>query len=137
MVKHIDNVKFIYQFNWVDTIKKFAFNLNPEQSVIVFNQGLWGGGQMANVTVQKEIVQALKDCDIFSIYKTTTKTKDDKSKCAEEYDQQISNQTDMCFYTSWTGPLLPSSYYVDHVECAIIVNTDITKGLSIPIIKMK
>ena len=66
----------------MDTIKKFACNLNPVPSVFVFNQGLWDEGQMANanVTVQKEIVQVLKECDIFSIHKTTTKTKYDETK---------------------------------------------------------
>ena len=59
-------------------------------------------------------MDALRGCDIASVYKTTTKVKGDLHSTMRSYEQQICNQTDMCYDTGWTGPLVPKSFYADH-----------------------
>ena len=111
MVQDASQLKPVFQAAWLDTIQQFVCNLTPKPSVFVFNSGLWAHNDFLNVTLQGEIIQALKGCDILSIYKTTTKKRNESDRNFTEYESQLCNQTDLCLDLTWTGLVPPSLYW--------------------------
>ncbi len=113
MVTSASDLNFIYEGDWVNTMKDFVCKMEepittPSVRVLLFNAGIWPNNKhLKNVTIQKEIVNALRSCNITSIYKSTT------SRAMKEYERQLCNMTDLCFDISWTDPLVPSEHYWD------------------------
>ncbi len=105
------DVKFIHWFNWVETIEEFVCKMEPKPSVFIFNQGLWLNNDLVNVTLQGEIVEALKKCDILSMFKTTTKMAKNFNRNYEEYEEQLCSQTDYCLDLVWTCMVGPGVYW--------------------------
>lgn len=99
--------KYIYQGDWVDSIKNFVCKMRPKPSILIFNTGLHNHSELMDPRTQKEVVEVLRACRITSMYKTTT------SRAMEVYEQQLCNQTDLCYDISWTGPLVSKEHYGD------------------------
>ena len=98
---------------WVDVIEEFVCKMEPKPSVLIFNSGLWWrNNDLVDVTLQGEIVKALKKCDILSMYKTTTRKYNQEDRTMQEYEEQLCNQTDYCWDLTWTG-IVPKELYFD------------------------
>ncbi len=111
----ITDVKIIHWLKWVDTIEQFVCRMEPKPSVFIFNQGLWGNHDLDNVTLQGEVVEALRKCDILSIFKTTTKKVDEVDRNFAEYESQLCSQTDYCLDLTWTS-MVPREMYWDYAH---------------------
>jgi hypothetical protein len=110
------NIK--YHGPWVEMIRDYICKLNdPKPSVFVFNQGVWPNIQLLNEMVQDEIISALNDCNIRTIFKSNTKGRWQIDREFEEYETQLRNKTDDFMDVSWTGGV-PTSLYADkwHVK---------------------
>ena len=113
------DVNYIHETgNWTQFIKDFVSNLQPKPNVFIFNQGLWNHDDFTKTSIQKEIVGAISDAGMISIYKTTTKWQDAGpvgGNVMDEYEQQFCNLTDYCLDLSWTG-VVPESLYIDRAH---------------------
>lgn len=98
--------------DWADTIRDFVCHMSPKPSLFIFNAGIWADHDLGNVEMQHEIVQALKECQIVSMYKTTTKMQDQLNQTWDEYERQLCNLTDYCMDLRWTA-LVPDEHYWD------------------------
>mmetsp|Transcript_11624 Transcript_11624/g.16969 ORF Transcript_11624/g.16969 Transcript_11624/m.16969 type:complete len:496 (-) Transcript_11624:30-1517(-) len=117
LVQHAREVSYFGHTDWLGTIQEFICKMmDPKPSIVFFNSGLWGDGGLANSTTQTNIVDALKHCDITSVYKTTTKMQSEQDSNMREYEEQMCNKTDMCYDISWTGPLVPERFYWDRAH---------------------
>jgi len=116
LVKDASDVSYFGHADWLGTIEEFVCKMDPRPSMVVMNSGHWGDGGFANATIQEMVVDALRGCDIASVYKTTTKKKNEKNSVMRDYEQQMCNQTDMCYDTGWTGPLVSREFYWDRLH---------------------
>lgn len=114
VVSSASKLDFVYQdYNWVDTIRNFICHLSPKPTLFVFNAGIWPHEDLINVTFQQEIVKALRECQITSVYKTTTKRRNENTRTwSTYYEEQLCNLTDFCYDLSWTA-LVPKKFYTD------------------------
>jgi hypothetical protein len=115
LIQDISGFKFIYEAAWVGAIQNFVCKMIPKPSVFIFNAGIWPNDDLVDVALQGEIVGALKDCGIISVFKTTTKAKGDTAddRFLADYEQQLCNQTDMCLDVSWTS-IVSNEHYWDN-----------------------
>ena len=107
--------------SWANFITDFVCKLDPKPSLVFYNQGLWPHKGFDRPDTQNEILTAFKSCDIKSVYKTTTRRKDDKSTDVQNYEKEICAKSDYCFDRSWTG-LVPEELYQDNTHFMPIVN---------------
>mmetsp|Transcript_30406 Transcript_30406/g.61890 ORF Transcript_30406/g.61890 Transcript_30406/m.61890 type:complete len:354 (+) Transcript_30406:76-1137(+) len=115
LVKNIENVSFVQHFGWLDTVKKFVCKMSPKPSHFIFNSGLWTDSDLSDLDVQFDIVRALRDCDIISIYKTTTMTKNHQMGGIEDRER-LCKLTNICLNVSWTGSFIPPDKYWDNAH---------------------
>jgi|AntRauTorckE5430_2_1112549.scaffolds.fasta_scaffold03901_2 hypothetical protein len=104
--------------NWTAFIENFVSKLDPKPNVFIFNQGLWNDGGFKERSLQKQVVKAIADAGMISVYKTTTKWKDDGEKRAtkmRKYERQICQICDHCLDLSWTQGL-PEYFYADRAH---------------------
>lgn len=101
-----------FRNSWVPVIEERVCKLNPKPSIFIFNEGLWKDHDLTNTTIQDGIIDALNKCNIKSLFKTTTKKKNENDHMLAEYERQLCNKTDYCMDLSWTG-LVPPDYYAD------------------------
>jgi hypothetical protein len=117
-----------YEFdsaNWTTIIKDYICLLPSKPNIVIFNQGLWGPSSLDDPKIQNEITSSLNQCNIQSMYKTTTKMKGKHDGKGEKvdidmYEQELCFKTDYCFDLSWTG-LLPDNMYWDRAHFQPIV----------------
>jgi len=112
MILTESELKPLFWVGWVDAIRDFVCHMDPKPSVFVFNQGWWTNNDLVNVTLQHEILDALKECDIMSIYKTTNKGEKETDKDIAEYESQLCESADKCLDMTWTSAV-PEPLYVD------------------------
>ncbi len=102
MIQSANEINFVYQGGWMEYIQDFVCKMEPKPTAFIFNQGLWDQKDLKNETVQNHIVQTLKECNIFSVYKTTT------NRDVADYEYQLCNKTDFCYDISWTKRVPPT-----------------------------
>jgi len=107
-----ENVKTIYQGQWVAAIQNHLCKLTPKPHVFIFNQGHWVNHLLRNATVQNDIVKALKKCNIMSIFKTKTKLISEHERQLEDWEVSLCNRTDYCQDVGWTG-MVENKDYID------------------------
>lgn len=112
MITRESQLKPLFWIGWVDAIQSFVCQMNPKPSVFIFNQGWWTNNDLVNVTLQSEILDALRSCDIISIYRTTNKGRDETDRNIDEYESQLCDAADYCMNMTWTA-VVPESHYVD------------------------
>lgn len=103
--------------NWTDFIRDFVSNIEPKPKVFIFNQGLWKHPIFQEPLAYLEIIQAISNAGMVSIYKTTTKwRKKGKDEMAiDPYEKKICELVDFCLDLSWTR-LLPEYLYADRAH---------------------
>ena len=111
LINNLTDFKPILFFNWKEMIEQYVCNIKPKPALFIFNAGLWKNNDLTNTTTQKDIVQGLHRCGIASMYKTTTKQKQEKDRNFLEYESELCNQTDYCLDLTWTGLIKPKFYW--------------------------
>jgi len=103
--------------DWTSFIRDFVSKLRPKPNVFVFNQGLWNHDDFLNTTLQKEIIKAISDAGMVSVYKTTTRWSSSGAEGAvmDSYERQICDLADVCLDLSWTW-MVPEFLYVDRAH---------------------
>ncbi len=107
--------KPIHFFKWIQTIEEFVCKMEPKPSVFIFNEGIWANNDLVHVTLQGDIVEALRKCNVLSMFKTTTKSRGDTDRNFAKYEERLCNQTDYCLDLTWTG-MVPREMYWDRVH---------------------
>jgi ribonucleotide reductase beta subunit family protein with ferritin-like domain len=85
--------------------------MSPKPSVFIFNAGIWADHDLVKVEMQQKIVEALRACQIVSMYKTTTKISDQRNQTWDAYEQQLCNLTDYCMDLRWTALAFDEHYW--------------------------
>lgn len=101
--------------NWTEFILNFVSKFEPRPKHFIFNQGLWAHATFQEPSCYEDVIKAISDAGMISIYKTTTKWKDAKIAENELYERQICELTDYCLDLSWTY-LLPDYLYTDRAH---------------------
>jgi hypothetical protein len=109
------DVVIINKWNWVDTVKNFVCAMEPTPSAFIFNSGLWVDNELSQLDVQLQILSALRDCGIASVYKTTTVARNGRQTMPDKNRELLCTLADMCQNVSWTS-LVPSDEYWDLVH---------------------
>ncbi len=115
LVKDINNVSIVRHFGWIDTVKQFVCKMSPKPSHFIFNSGLWKDSDLSDLNMQLEVVRALRDCDIMSIYKTTTIVRNRQMGNIEDRER-LCQLTNICLNVSWTGSFVPPEKYWDNAH---------------------
>ena len=116
LVQSESELNFIYNgADWVDAIRDFVCQISPKPSLFIFNSGLWPNNDLKNVELQHKIIKALQACEIRSMFKTTTKAKQQSDSSWAEYERQLCRLTDSCMDVRWTA-LVPGEYYCDNLH---------------------
>ena len=116
LVQQESETNFVYNdANWVDAIRDVVCQMSPKPSLFIFNSGLWNNNDLRDVELQHKIIEALQACQIVSMFKTTTKKKNQYTQTWEEYERQLCNLTDYCMDVRWTA-LVPQKYYYDKLH---------------------
>ena len=89
--------------HWVQAIKEFICMLEPKPSIFIFNEGIWHNNDLHDVQLQDDIIHALNECNIKSLYRTTTKEDKKRDSHLEEYELRLCDKTDHSMDVSWTG----------------------------------
>jgi hypothetical protein len=110
LVKDHQNVSIINKWNWVDTVKNFVCKMEPKPSAFIFNSGLWIDKELSQIDAQLNMMAALRDCGITSVYKTTTNSRGKST--ADNNRERMCSLADMCLNVSWTE-LVPGEKYWD------------------------
>lgn len=122
-IQNISQLKPIYTSNWIGAIQNFVCHLHPKPDVFIFNEGLWDkNNDLVDDDLQYDIVRALSDCGVRSMFKTTTKKRREEGEQQRlqhyyygdlaEYEIQLCQLVDLCLDVSWTG-LVPRDMYWD------------------------
>jgi hypothetical protein len=98
--------------NWTEFIDEFVSKFEPKPNVFMFNQGLWPNNEFQKPVVYEQIIKAISDAGMISIYKTTTKLITAESATILPYEQKICELVDYCLDLSWTY-LVPDYLYAD------------------------
>jgi hypothetical protein len=98
--------------NWTEFIHEFVAKFEPKPNAFMFNQGLWPHNEFQKPAVYEQIIKAISDAGMISIYKTTTKHVSAESATNELYEQKICELVDYCLDLSWTY-LVPDYLYAD------------------------
>jgi len=98
--------------NWTEFIHDFVSKFEPKPKAFMFNQGLWPHAQFQEPAVYEQIIKAISDTGMISIYKTTTKSVKAESAEIELYEQKICELVDYCLDLSWTW-IVPDYLYAD------------------------
>ncbi|GAX18973.1 hypothetical protein FisN_8Hh194 [Fistulifera solaris] len=113
LVQLPSGLSFVHKdLDWADAIRDFVCRMSPKPSVFIFNAGIWADHDLVNVEMQQRIVDALQECQIVSMYKTTTKMTDQRNQTWDEYEQQLCKLTDHCMDLRWTA-IVPEEHYWD------------------------
>ena len=101
--------------NWTEFIHEFVAKFEPKPNAFMFNQGLWPHDQFQEPAVYEQIIKAISDAGMISIYKTTTKHVTAESAEIQLYEQKICELVDYCLDLSWTW-LVPDYLYADRAH---------------------
>ncbi len=112
MPTQLSQLQPLFWIGWVEAITDFVCKMQPKPSVFVFNQGWWTNNDLVNETLQMDIIDALRDCNIVSVYKTTNKGQKEVDRDLPEYESQLCDRADYCLNMTWTA-LVPEDHYVD------------------------
>mmetsp|Transcript_21708 Transcript_21708/g.45188 ORF Transcript_21708/g.45188 Transcript_21708/m.45188 type:complete len:354 (-) Transcript_21708:61-1122(-) len=115
LVNNPDNFKVAQIMNWTDSVEKFVCNLIPKPTHFIFNSGWWFDNDFNRLAAQEEIVRALRECNIISVYKTTTISK--SRNRIEQSRERMCQMADICLNVSWTR-FVPQEFYLDEVHFA-------------------
>jgi len=108
--------RYYYQTNnWTEFIQEFVSQLNPKPNAFIFNQGLWPHEEFQTPLVYKEIVKAISNAGMISIYKTTTKWSNANDSSIQNYERDICKLTDYCLDLSWTW-VVSEDLYTDRAH---------------------
>ena len=115
-VSKAEDLNYVFDSKkWAEIIENYVCQLKPKPTVFLLNQGLWNPSDFQDPKTRREIIYALKECNIQSMYKTTTRTKDDNSTDIAHYEKELCRMADYCLDVSWTG-MLPSDMYIDNAH---------------------
>mmetsp|Transcript_17222 Transcript_17222/g.34321 ORF Transcript_17222/g.34321 Transcript_17222/m.34321 type:complete len:358 (+) Transcript_17222:104-1177(+) len=108
LVNDPQNVDIAQTLNWTEAIEDFVCKMMPRPAFFVFNSGLWADDELVEVDVQTKIVQSLSNCNIISVYKTTTIPMIDEPK--NHNRDEMCQLADICYNVSWTGLVTPDKH---------------------------
>jgi hypothetical protein len=111
LVTNQKDVVIINKWNWVDTVKKFVCAMEPTPSAFIFNSGFWGDHELSPLDGQLQILSALRDCGITSVYKTTTVALNPEKATPDGNRERLCSLADMCLNVSWTALVPPEEYW--------------------------
>lgn len=96
--------------NWTLAINNFIANIKPKPEILVFNAGHWKH-EFLDASAREKIIEVIAQNDMVSVYKTTSKRKEDNNTIMMEYEQEFCKLADYCLDLSWTGMLSPKMFW--------------------------
>ncbi|KAL7463872.1 hypothetical protein ACHAXS_004222 [Conticribra weissflogii] len=108
LVNDPNNRDVAQTLNWTEVIDDFVCKMNPRPTFFVFNSGLWADDELVQLDVQTKIVQSLSNCNIISVYKTTTIPVSDEPMNHDR--DEMCRLADICYNVSWTGLVTPDMH---------------------------
>lgn len=98
--------------SWEGFIRDFVAKMEPKPDYMVFNSGLWDNQpkhneevSFRNSTEREKIVKAMKEANIVSIYKTTTKVKGETDPTMRDYEHEMCEIVDYCLDLTYTSQI--------------------------------
>lgn len=110
LVNDPQNMSVAQIMNWTEAVENFVCNMTPKPAYFIFNSGWWDDEEFSQPAVQEALIRALGNCNIISVYKTTTIAR--SKERLDEKRERMCHLTDVCFNVSWTD-LVPPEHYVD------------------------
>jgi hypothetical protein len=110
------NFKYIWEYDWADTIRYHIAKLEPKPRYLIFNAGIWPH-DLTDAEVVREIRQALDDTGMVGIYKTTTASRGANiaGNNLSPYEQHACKIFQYCLNLSWTEDV-PYDQYWDRLH---------------------
>lgn len=121
--KEEENDYVIDTLDWPELITDFISKLDPKPRYFVFNQGIHPHRDFTTRKNRRQIIRAIKESGMVSIYKTTTKYRDhdievneiNETTVIRDYEIDFCNRADYCIDSSWTWMVSPN-YYSDYAH---------------------
>ena len=88
-------------YNWTTVIKQHLASMKPKPKYVIFNAGIWGHDLNSSETLQ-EIRHALDETSTIGIYRTTIKTRIEKTPQLRDHDRLACQIIHYCQDVSWT-----------------------------------
>jgi hypothetical protein len=121
--KEEDNHYVIDTLSWPEFITDFVAKLEPKPLYFVFNEGIHFHRDFLSRKIRRQIIRAIKDSGMISVYKTTTKYRDHgievndiiENTAIRDYELDFCKRADYCLDLSWTW-MVPPDYYADYAH---------------------
>ena len=85
--------------------------------VFIFNSGIWADNvDFMDPNDRRDIIKAISDAGMISVYKTTTKNSVEKDGSRADYEVEFCRIADYCFDLSWTYQIPDDDHRIDTVH---------------------
>ena len=125
-----ENDYVIETMDWAQFISDFVANLEPKPLYFIFNEGIHPHKDFSSRKIRRQIIRAIKENGMISVYKTTTKYRDHgievngiiEDEAVRDYERDFCERADFCLDLSWTW-MVPPSFYSDYAHFVAPVYT--------------
>jgi hypothetical protein len=114
--------------SWVDFMREYLAKLDPRPEVLVINAGMWGPSGLEENGMLAGIRNVSDELGIVSIYKTTTKGKDDTEGTLESHDELGCRLLHHCILMNWTMKM-HEDHFFDFIHFRSFSNTRFNEQL--------